>query len=703
MSFLNPFFLIALLTVAVPLLIYLINLHKPKKIRFSTLAFFDVLQTKALRRIKIKQWLLLAVRILAVVTLVIAAARPFLPPGMGASTATQDRVIGILIDNAPAMDRMDESGPFIEQAINLAAKVIDLAGQNDRIILEVTHGEALNLPPLSQLSARSRLDEITTVSGGNYTKSRLYQLSEEVKNAVEAVKLVYIITDGQETQYSAFRDNTPDTGTGLFSEVLLVGSGNASNTAITDVNVDESGIMPGEPVTLRVEVTNFGRTEIRNQFVSLEKDSELIAQHVLNMAAGESREFVFEVLPDAEGIEATLLIEGDEIVFDNKRYVSVQLPSARSVLLVSDQQNSNVSLRSYLRPLLEAAAETDTKIELEQRLLASTDFSDLSGYDAIVLDGLRRIPEYAIPDILNFVQEGGGLLFIPAADGDMTGYNRFLGNLNMGRFADVRGSYGSYQAIDRLGTIREGHPVINDLFDLESDDQIRINAPELFYYYRFEAGGNPRIFTILQTQAGNPILTEQDVGNGSVMVLSLGTDPGWSNFPVKPLFAPVFYRTVLYLASGDQGGMPEHFLGEPFTATVSGNPEQLAIILNDERVIPERRQTHSGIQIDYAGIEWKPGFLTIEADDQQYTFAVNLNAMESDPQTLSETELKAVLEMHTEGVRVSRVQGSDTDMETVIQSASFGKEIWYWFIIAAFVLLVTESIISRMYKAESIQ
>jgi len=703
MSFLNPFFLIALLTVAVPLLIYLINLHKPKKIRFSTLAFFDVLQTKALRRIKIKQWLLLAVRILAVVTLVIAAARPFLPPGMGASTATQDRVIGILIDNAPAMDRMDESGPFIEQAINLAAKVIDLAGQNDRIILEVTHGEALNLPPLSQLAARSRLDEITTVSGGNYTKSRLYQISEEVKNAAEAVKLVYIITDGQETQYSAFRDNTPDSGTGLFSEVLLVGSGNASNTAITSVSIDESGIMPGEPVTLRAEVTNFGRTEIRNQFVSLEKDGELIAQHVLNMAAGESREFVFEVLPDAEGIEATLLIEGDEIVFDNKRYVSVQLPSARSVLLVSDQQNSNISLRSYLRPLLEAAAETDTKIELEQRLLVSTDFSDLSGYDAIVLDGLRRIPEYAIPDILNFVQEGGGLLFIPAADGDMTGYNRFLGNLNMGRFADVRGSYGSYQAIDRLGTIREGHPVINDLFDLESDDQIRINAPELFYYYRFEAGGNPRIFTILQTQAGNPVLTEQGVGNGSVMVLSLGTDPGWSNFPVKPLFAPIFYRTVLYLASGDQGGMQEHILGEPFTATVIGNPEQLAIILNEERVIPERRQTHSGIQIDYAGIEWKPGFLTIEADDQQYTFAVNPNAMESDPQTLSETELKAVLEMHTEGVRVSRVQGSDTDMETVIQSASFGKEIWYWFIIAAFVLLVTESIISRMYKAESIQ
>jgi hypothetical protein len=703
MSFLNPFFLIALLTVAVPLLIYLINLHKPKKIRFSTLAFFDVLQTKALRRIKIKRWLLLAVRMLAVVALVIAAARPFLPPGMGASPASQDRVIGILIDNAPAMDRMDESGPFIEQALGLAARVIELAGQNDKIILEVTHGEALNLPPLSQQAAQNRLDELSTVSGGNYTKNRLYQLSEEVKNAAEAVKLVYIITDGQDTQFSDFGVDDPDAGTGLFSEVLLVGNGNVSNTAITGVSIDESGIMPGEPVTLRAEVTNFGNAEIRNQFVSLEKDGSLIAQHVLNMAAGESREFVFEVMPDEENVAATLLLEGDEIVFDNRRYVSVRLPSARSILLIRDEQSSNASLRSYLMPLLEAAAETDTKIEVEQRLISNTDFSDLPEYDAIVLDGLRRIPEFAVPEILNFVQQGGGLLFIPAADGDMTGYNRFLGNLNMGRFADVRGSYGSFQAVDRLGTIREGHPVINDLFDLESDDQIRINTPELFYYYRFDAGGNPRIFTILQTQAGHPVLTEQEVGNGNVMVLSLGTDPGWSNFPVKPIFAPIFYRTVLYLASGDQGGIQEHILGESFTTTIDGNPEQIALTLNDERVIPERRQTHSGLQIDYDGIEWQPGFLTIEADDKQYTFAVNLNAMESNPVTLSETELKAVLEVHTEGVRVNRVQGSETEMENVIQSASFGKEIWYWFIIAAFVLLVTESIISRMYKAESIQ
>jgi len=37
-----------------------------------------------------------------------------------------------------------------------------------------------------------------------------------------------------------------------------------------------------------------------------------------------------------------------------------------------------------------------------------------------------------------------------------------------------------------------------------------------------------------------------------------------------------------------------------------------------------------------------------------------------------------------------------------LKAASVGKDIWYWFIILAIILLVTESLVSRHYKAESI-
>ena len=119
MSFLNPFFLFALLTVAVPLLIYLLNIRKPKKVRFSTLAFFDSLKSTALKRIRIKRWLLLAIRCLAILALVLAASRPFLPPEYGWSSNNQPKAIGILIDNSPTMNRVDRNGPYSLSLIHI--------------------------------------------------------------------------------------------------------------------------------------------------------------------------------------------------------------------------------------------------------------------------------------------------------------------------------------------------------------------------------------------------------------------------------------------------------------------------------------------------------------------------------------------------------------------------------------------------------
>ena len=64
MSFLNPFFLLALLAVGLPLLLHLLKLRKVKKLSFSTLQFFKALEQTTLRRVEIKRWLLLMLRML---------------------------------------------------------------------------------------------------------------------------------------------------------------------------------------------------------------------------------------------------------------------------------------------------------------------------------------------------------------------------------------------------------------------------------------------------------------------------------------------------------------------------------------------------------------------------------------------------------------------------------------------------------------
>ena len=78
MIFLNPTVLLGLLAAGIPILIHLLNLRKLKKIEFSTLAFLKELQKTKIRKIKLKQWILLALRVLIIIFLVLSFARPTL-------------------------------------------------------------------------------------------------------------------------------------------------------------------------------------------------------------------------------------------------------------------------------------------------------------------------------------------------------------------------------------------------------------------------------------------------------------------------------------------------------------------------------------------------------------------------------------------------------------------------------------------------
>src|SRR5437762_1849096 len=78
MVFLNPLVLFGLAAAAIPLILHLLNLRKLRTIEFSTLTFLKELQQSKIRKLKLRQILLLIVRTLLVMLIVLAFARPAL-------------------------------------------------------------------------------------------------------------------------------------------------------------------------------------------------------------------------------------------------------------------------------------------------------------------------------------------------------------------------------------------------------------------------------------------------------------------------------------------------------------------------------------------------------------------------------------------------------------------------------------------------
>src|SRR6185295_2189153 len=104
MSFLNPFLLFGSLALAVPVLIHLVRREKSEIVPFSSLMFLLKVPKRSIRQQKIKNLLLMALRLLILALLVTSFARPYLTRNTNAAAATdQNRGIVLLLDNSYSM------------------------------------------------------------------------------------------------------------------------------------------------------------------------------------------------------------------------------------------------------------------------------------------------------------------------------------------------------------------------------------------------------------------------------------------------------------------------------------------------------------------------------------------------------------------------------------------------------------------------
>ena len=97
MIFLNPAVLFGLLATSIPVIIHLINLRKLNRVEFSTLAFLKELQKTKIKKVKLKQWILLALRILIIIFLVSSFARPTIESVSLAGVSSSAKTSSVII------------------------------------------------------------------------------------------------------------------------------------------------------------------------------------------------------------------------------------------------------------------------------------------------------------------------------------------------------------------------------------------------------------------------------------------------------------------------------------------------------------------------------------------------------------------------------------------------------------------------------
>src|SRR5947209_20406184 len=114
-TFLSGWYLLGLLSAAVPLVIHLSRSRRTKKMRFSTTRFFTDQFLRSYRMSRLKELLLLACRMALCAVLATALARPlFLSKGPAIFGGS--RSIVLVIDNSASMGYSEEGVTMLDRA-----------------------------------------------------------------------------------------------------------------------------------------------------------------------------------------------------------------------------------------------------------------------------------------------------------------------------------------------------------------------------------------------------------------------------------------------------------------------------------------------------------------------------------------------------------------------------------------------------------
>jgi hypothetical protein len=454
----NPALAVGAAGIASPILIHLLARRRFRKVRWAAMDFLLEAQRRNRRRIRLEQYILLALRCLAVLLLALMIARPFirhasLGSALGIGPRTE-RII--LLDDSYSMDcRVGPAETVWSRATTAATRIATAAAEEasgDPFSIIITSRAAqplLSLASLSTENVHSVTNTLETMSPSNLT-AHFERAVDSIKDTLKRAPgqpntTIYVISDFQRpdwanrgpqnlSPFAQFKSSGESSHT-VQLVFVDVSQPHPRNLAISDIRAMQPQTITGIPARFEVGVSNFGPNPIANAELDLS-----VADHVLPPVAlpliptGQHISELIEVSFPVEGsnyLRAQLggaAVNDDPLKVDNTRLAPVDALPAIQILLVDGEPSTDsyrdevYLLKTALRPSGRAASGNEVNVVEEQEL----DTAELSNYHVVVLANVARLSIAAQKNIETFVENGGGLIVFAGDQLDIPWYNEHL-------------------------------------------------------------------------------------------------------------------------------------------------------------------------------------------------------------------------------------------------------------------------------------
>ena len=658
-----------------PLVIHFLNRRRTVTVPFSNVALLQALQHDRMRRIKIKQILLLILRTLLIILLVLAFARPTLQGDSGQVGDAATSAV-ILLDRSLSMQHRTPEGTLFNRAVQRVRALLTLFDDRDDVHLLLVDSGSEEAEVLSPERLRLHLDALHPGFGSTDFEAGLKEALSHLSQSRMPNRELYFVTD---LAYNGWV-NLPDTLSDLedISVFVITERPNSvANLGIAQVKTVGGSPRVGRPITLEIELINYGSANRGDVPVQAFLNDRRITQQVAHVPARGRRKLHTRFLPETGGaVSLRVEIGEDDLEADNRRVTVISIPERVRVLLVSDVPDEAY----YLAQVLPVASYEVVQVrpdEIAEQVL--------EGIDAVFLCNVERLPSNAIALLQSRVSGGLGLGIFLGDRVDIRHYNeRLLPAVFPATLQGVRGSAeGAYQA---LQANLPDHPM---LADIELDGSFQ--SPRFYIYYRIQPQKTVR--QVLSFASGAPALLESREAGGHVVVFasSVSANLVWNNVPLSGFFLPFVHRLAGYLAAGAFGRSDYH-VGQMVYRDIRDGKSSEAVLRapgQEARTIwPEQRGLQSVWPVGEVNA---PGVWEIFAREQLADrFAVQIDTREPDLTPVSKARLEALFGSE----RLQIIEG-DIDLREAILSLRHGQELWRSVLLGALLIMAAEMLIAR--------
>ena len=674
MVFISPLFLLGLMAALLPIAIHLIRKEKPPKLMFSTIRFLKKTSKKLILFQHIQQWLLLLLRSVVIALLVMAFARPLIDQTMARLLDADPQSAVILLDISMSM----RYGDTFDRAKQEALDILRTMTSGDEVALIGFSDSAefvreLNTDIDSVRSVIADLEEPGYGATRYMPNLRLAdQLLEESRYDNRAV---YLISDFQDSGLQDL-DEGWKLAPGVAFNGIDVATEESSNLVLTDVRSPEQLLEDAAEQLILARVRSTGTLYLNQGEVTLSIDGVMVDRAPVNLADRSEEVISFSANFDTQGTHVgEVRVNGDDFDDDNSFFFTVDVLPKIRVLLVNGEASENWFDDEGHWFGLAVSSAAQSPFELSSIEPAELSAAVLRQNDVAVLLNVGDLSTAQAEAVEGYVNNGGSLLLAPGDRVNPDIFNR--------QFAEIApatiGSQGQLGIDDYLviADFDRRHPILRPL---DSDWLARFQG-------HWSLSAHAESDVLMQFDNTEPALLEREVGNGKVILFASSLDLEWNNLALQGLFLPFVHETLRHLVQSEKK-QGSYDIGESFSLDPTGEAQSV------------QAMTPSGDDIVFANDDFvvtatEPGLISVNVDQVDYRYAVNILPEESDfTRAAVATLYDSIINPDTDITQSREVRTAQ-----LIEELERPQRMWWWILVSVMLLILAEAVVAnRTYR-----